>query len=52
MLLSVFSLAVDRFVVALLSFVFGLLMRCFGLTPFETPYTATLRVGLCMSPGV
>ena len=37
-------------------FCFGLLMRCFflGSTPLPpwTPNAATLRVGLCMSPGI
>ena len=56
---SVFVLAVDRLSrlgVALLSFVFWSLdaLFVFGLPPFapQTPNAATLRVGLCMSPGV
>ena len=56
---SVFALAVDRFVTIgrrTAQFCFGLLMRCLFLgsppSPCCTPNAATLRVGLCMSPGV
>ena len=59
MLFSVFALAVDRFVTVgrrTAQFCFGLLMRCLFLgsppSPPKTPNAATLRVGLCMSPGV
>ena len=55
MLFSVFALAVDR-LSRTAQFCFGLLMRCLFLgsppSPPETPNAATLRVGLCMSPGV
>ena len=58
MLSSVFAFAVDRFVTIggrTAQCWFGLLMRCLflGSPPSpQTPNAATLRVGLCMSPGV
>ena len=53
-----FALAVARFVTIgrrTAQFCFGLLMRCLFLGPPLRPWTpnaATLRVGLCTSPGV